>query len=544
MKIVQSLWMAPSKGAAIEESRVKGGWLSEKYHHYSMALSACLLRQWYPELELVTDQAGAELLIDQLQLPYSGVNVCLDQLNQFPEGLWSLPKLHAYSLQQSPFLHVDGDVFTWTPFKTEQLGNNFLLVQSPEVDHHESYEKPLLHFQATLEGLPACMLPAATQAPLITSLNAGVLGGSDLEFINTYATQALELIELNKERLAGDLLAGFSNTIIEQYFFKQLAESQGKKIQYLFDKLSKNFEEILHFDQVPVTTKYIHVLGNAKQTYYNCVQVENRLRYHFPAVYKRVNKFHAQQGLFQEPSLLSPEGNTQAPIYQVAWSSPAPDSVLPGLIESSTDLVLIPGNRLQWNETNTQHPIPEERQTLTVTAPDSLNLEALSATIAELTGFGFPHAKEVYRFMAEATTKDILQTSFTLAPSAAIIEVPVSSVLHRSFSGTFSDEDLAPEDSILAILTKLDTSGIFMQPLVNWEQLLTYFQGEVLRGIDLMQIIDDNNPGEIPPIHIESLVFGFLCFHLVHTGNLCIADAPPVTSTEDIIALHTHSISL
>ncbi|TGE23986.1 hypothetical protein E5K00_01865 [Hymenobacter aquaticus] len=523
MKIVQSLWSAPAKGAAIEESRVRGGWLSEKYHHYSMALSCSLLRRWYPQVELVTDEAGAKLLIDQLQLPYTHVNVCLDRLNHYPAGLWSLPKLYAYHLQQQPFLHVDGDVFTWAPFKVEHLGPSFLLVQSPELEHHESYARPLQHFQATLQGLPGCMRPAATQAPVVTAINAGVLGGSDLDFLSSYSRQALALIDTNTERLAADVFAGYSNTIIEQFFFKQLAESQGKKINFLFDKLGKNFEEILHFDQVPVTGTYIHVLGSAKQKYYNCLQVENRLRYHFPGVYHRINRFYKQQELFQEPDRLFPEGNTQAPMYRVAWAGPTAGA--------TPDLVLEPGPRRELTGA-TETP-------LRVAAADSLNLEALQATVADLTGFGFPNAEAVYRFMAQASIEDILHTAFTLAPSAAIIEVPAASTLHAALSGAF-DDALEPEDSILSILTKLDTDEVFMQPLVNWEQLLTYFQGEVLSGNELMEIIDANNPGEIPTTHIKSLVFGFLCFHLTHTGNLCVVGPAAVGSTAEAVVRELH----
>ena len=123
MKIVQSFWSKPHSDALINvwESRSHGGWLDDKYHYMSWALSSYQLRKYYDEVELVTDAAGKELLIDILNLPYTNVVVKLDEINDYDRDLWALGKVYTYSLQQSPFLHVDGDIFIWKPFEKKLL---------------------------------------------------------------------------------------------------------------------------------------------------------------------------------------------------------------------------------------------------------------------------------------------------------------------------------------------------------------------------------------------------------------------------------------
>lgn len=524
MKIVQSLWTAPIKGRLIEESRVKGGWLSEKYHHYSMALSCCLLKQFYSEVELITDESGAELLVEHLQLPYSRINSCLDEkLKGCPDILWVLPKLCAYEMQDTPFIHVDGDVYTWAPFDIADYDKrHFLIAQNPELEHHDAYEKPLAHFQATLQALPDCLRSSATTSSLLTAVNAGVLGGADIKFINDFASQALELITKNRDCLAKDPFAGFANTVIEQFFFKQLAETKNKKISYLFDKVGSDFKETLYFDQVPITTTYIHVLGKAKQRYYNCLQVENRLRYHFPEVYKKINTFHKRHNLFQEQNIFSPDGNALAPIYNIKWDS-TPDITNSAQSSFKAKFALCYPN----NEIMNLSFFERAEQRLSAIAIEENELINSNNTISIINGlgpYGFYRLSKVYSFMKDLNVHQILETSFTLSDSAAIFETSYESKLYNAFVKDIKDRSLISEENLFLVINKIENHGVYIQPLIEWDQLLTLFQGASLTGIDLIGVINESNPDEISQFYIEGLVFGFLCFHLVHTGNICITN--------------------
>jgi hypothetical protein len=108
MKIVQTFWSSPHPAAhtmgGVENT---GGWLSAEYHWQSWALSVLQLRQFYDEVELVTDAAGKAILIDVLALPYTSVQVVLDEaLAAYPHDLWALAKIYAYSIQTEPFIHI------------------------------------------------------------------------------------------------------------------------------------------------------------------------------------------------------------------------------------------------------------------------------------------------------------------------------------------------------------------------------------------------------------------------------------------------------
>ena len=67
MKIIQSYWTKPNlKKANLHISdRNNGGWLDKRYNYFSWALSCLTLRELYKEVELYTDEQGAELLINK-----------------------------------------------------------------------------------------------------------------------------------------------------------------------------------------------------------------------------------------------------------------------------------------------------------------------------------------------------------------------------------------------------------------------------------------------------------------------------------------------
>jgi len=127
MRIVQSAWACNQSNLLTSNS----GWLSPEYNLMSWTLSCLQLKQFYPEVVLYCDHAYAEMLIDNLQLPYTDVICNLDGLNKYHPQLWALPKIYTYSQQENPFLHVDGDVFIWREF-SDYLLKGDLIAQNIE----------------------------------------------------------------------------------------------------------------------------------------------------------------------------------------------------------------------------------------------------------------------------------------------------------------------------------------------------------------------------------------------------------------------------
>src|SRR6266511_4158572 len=107
------------------------GWHSSIYHLMSWALSCLQLKSIYKDVYLHCNNNAAKLLIQDLELPYSDFyetheNFALPNIN-----LWALPKIYTYSLQNEPFLHIDGDVFLFKKLP-ESLLNSELIAQNKE----------------------------------------------------------------------------------------------------------------------------------------------------------------------------------------------------------------------------------------------------------------------------------------------------------------------------------------------------------------------------------------------------------------------------
>jgi hypothetical protein len=193
MKLIQTLYLQPSKNPFKDSF----GWTSPMYHLMGWTLSCLQLKKIYPKVEIYTNSSAAKLLIDTLELPYDKVNVTHDDLHLANENLWALPKIFTYSLQDTPFLHVDGDVFIFREFPIDLL-NGMLIAQNLEeaTEYYFSSQKELMkHFKY----FPECVKNDFYSPQPIQAVNAGILGGNDLSFIHEYTNNAFEYIEQNRD---------------------------------------------------------------------------------------------------------------------------------------------------------------------------------------------------------------------------------------------------------------------------------------------------------------------------------------------------------
>jgi hypothetical protein len=275
-KIIQSFFYHPD--------RLAGGWLSPTYNLVSWALSCHQLRQHYEQVELVTDAFGKHLLIDQLRLPYTQVRVEPDLFRHYPDHLWAINKLVTYARQTEPFLHVDGDIFCWQPL-TKAQADTPLVVQNIE---HTSYYFPYLramrdHFAYVPEALRPCLELEPVVPP---SINAGVLGGTDVAFIRAYAEEALHAIDRNLPYLRAQQSLNNYNVVFEQLLFFELARQQHVPITTL---QPDNFQ----LAECPVehlgrSVHYLHPLGAFKRNFRLCEALVMHLNAHYPDAYARI----------------------------------------------------------------------------------------------------------------------------------------------------------------------------------------------------------------------------------------------------------------
>lgn len=126
MRIIQTFW------AAGQDPLINGfGWPHPEYNLMSWALSCLCLREHYNNVELYTDSAGYQILIELLNLPYTKVHVIFDDF-MCPSHNWALAKIKTYSIQNKPFIHIDGDVYLSTPLP-KGIESASLIAQNKEI---------------------------------------------------------------------------------------------------------------------------------------------------------------------------------------------------------------------------------------------------------------------------------------------------------------------------------------------------------------------------------------------------------------------------
>lgn len=287
MKIVQSYWTKPSekKKSINILDRSKGGWSDKKYNFMSWALSALQFRKYYDELELVTDEAGRKLLVDQLALPYTSVKVVLDNLNGYHADLWALGKIYAYSVQETPFLHADGDIYIWEKFPAD-VENARLVVQNLEISHNY-YDVPYAKMRSNFNFIPNVITKSVNGNKEIRSINAGIIGGSDISMFKEYTSLAFEFVDRNYDDLSKIEIGSF-NCFFEQVLFYAMSEDRKIPIKYFLENVNYAFDGLVEFAEAPAKKKYIHTVGGAKQNESIGIHVARRLQIEYPDHYYHI----------------------------------------------------------------------------------------------------------------------------------------------------------------------------------------------------------------------------------------------------------------
>lgn len=283
MKIIQSFWSQNLENPLNDNY----GWLSEAHNWLSWILSANQLAKFY-KVELYTDQKGYEILINQLQLPYHKVHVVLDELNHYHKSLWAMPKIKTYSLQNEPFLHVDGDVFIWKAFSDELFSGDFIS-QNLEITT-EYYEEMWNDIYPNLVYVPAEMQDYISNKSNY-AYNMGIIGGRNYEFFKKYAATSSDFVDQNTS--VWNSINGFNfNIFFEQVLFYNMIKKSSEKVNCLFSDTpnDNNYIGFGDFDKVPNQKTYLHLLGTYKKSVRVCSNLETYVIKEYPQYFERLRK--------------------------------------------------------------------------------------------------------------------------------------------------------------------------------------------------------------------------------------------------------------
>jgi hypothetical protein len=290
MRAVWSFWSKPFQGY------MGLTWHEPLHHLLAWGLSLRLARRHYPETMLVTDNAGAALLIDQLGLSFTHVSTDLERIRKVDSGWWTMGKLMAYSLQDRPFVHLDTDVFLWKPLP-RHLTEAPVFSQCPE-EHHPVDEWCGARDLENAFARHGLALPAEWQWVRASDThdarqeNCGILGGTHVDFLRYYANSVMSLLTspLNAPVWA-DIpeKAGF-NPVIEQFTLSAFvryhrAHPQSPYRDVDIGHLFPSFMDAYN-SNVAARLGFTHLLGPSKKDPYIAGRLEQRVRREDPKYYR------------------------------------------------------------------------------------------------------------------------------------------------------------------------------------------------------------------------------------------------------------------
>lgn len=291
MKIVHSFWSKPSLDTMGVSEKSNGGWRQGKYHLMSWALSCLSFKKHYGNIELVTDPFGKELLIDELELPYSSFSIDLKKLNIYPKHLWALGKIYSYGIQKEPFLHVDGDVYIW-----ERLGP---FIENAELcAQHMDSKEGHYHFAMNQLKNSKIVFPREFRNDYdvqkkYNASNAGIIGGTNIDFFQEYVELAFKFIDENLSKISESVLGSSYALIYEQYLFSVLARKKNVKIRHYIEDEGVGIMNLSNFMRKYDKQKYVHLLASAKSTFESCRELELHLMVEYPEYHKKIIDFLA-----------------------------------------------------------------------------------------------------------------------------------------------------------------------------------------------------------------------------------------------------------
>lgn len=272
MRAVWSFWRAP-----FADHR-EAAWGTETNHLLAWALSVREASRHYADTQLVTDDAGAELLVDGLGLEFGEVSTALNGLRDCDPAWWSMGKLVAVGRQERPFVHLDADVFLWKPLPFGLAG---VFAQNPE-----PFEQASSYYDPAAFGGAAWLPPEwdwYTRTALPRGECCGIVGGTDLGLLHHWAAEGLRLVRepANQPWLARLDRPPLTITV-EQYLLSACLEHHGVGIEYLFESWAAagNAREARE-------AGFTHLIADTKRNPVYAGRLARRVRRDHPDLYHR-----------------------------------------------------------------------------------------------------------------------------------------------------------------------------------------------------------------------------------------------------------------
>lgn len=284
-KAVYSYWEDNKKKA-------NGGFRTKRELAMSLALSVELAKRQFETVELVTNDYGKALLVDQYQIPFDSVRTDLNQFNnKLDPDFWAYAKIFAYSLQTEPFIHIDNDVFIWDVIPFAKLHAPLLFQNREYLHDHQSYLKII----EVAKGMPKVDFDTLRAKPEF-AFNCGVVGANDLEIIKKWKEIAEDYIfnKRNTEAWKEVKDKHSQNHLFEQYFISSIVKNYDI-VDAVRTLLSDEF-----YISADTEFAYTHLWGHVKREANVVKRLTNRLFNDYPQYIERFTQPETHADIFDD----------------------------------------------------------------------------------------------------------------------------------------------------------------------------------------------------------------------------------------------------
>lgn len=226
MNIIQSFF---NKRITPQNLNYRGGYLSSFVFWLSIAYSCLLLKRNNPTLRLLFygNETIVHILKDLFKLPYDKYYIC-DYNGDYNEWFYCWPKILTYQRQKEPFIHIDSDIFMWTPIP-EALLKAPLVAQHKERDSN-FYREVFNEIKKDNIQLPQYIMQHCIGDKYISSFNAGIIGGNDLLFLQRYINNIINFVSKNKGNLDKASRKFLYNVVFEQWLYYGMTTFEHKEV--------------------------------------------------------------------------------------------------------------------------------------------------------------------------------------------------------------------------------------------------------------------------------------------------------------------------
>ena len=277
MNLIQSLWTKPFVTTPLNRDHLE-------FYLMSAVFSCLQIRRYYDKLKLYTDNYGKQLLVDVIGAPYTEVDTCLNDLSYYDNALWTVGKLYAYQRQEEAFLHIDCDIYLFDKLSQKTLESPVIALHIEEPPVYTIYTEWLKILLKDCTYIPDVIKAINLQLG-IKSINAGILGGTDISFFKKYTDEAFRFVNNNLNVYHLNLKDGF-NIMFEQLLLYIMCEDKSK-IAYCVS----NEKGLYSLRNVPNTSKLIHARSDKRSRNRNLETKMYRLmRKYYPKYHEKVMK--------------------------------------------------------------------------------------------------------------------------------------------------------------------------------------------------------------------------------------------------------------